>query len=139
VTTAGGARAALVPLMWAYGVASLVHFTHNARFLQDYPNMPPSLTAAGIYAAFAMVVAVGVFGYLLYRGGHPRLGLIVIALYAVLGFAGLDHYVLAPVDAHSTTMNATIAVEVAMAAILLLAVVRLLTASGSPDAGPTRP
>ncbi len=121
---ASGARTALVPLMLAYGLASLLHFSHNAWFLRDYPNLPPGLTSGGVYAAFGVVAAVGVLGYLLYRRGHPRLGLTVIALYATLGFGGLDHYVVAPVDAHSGMMNATIAFEVAMAAILLVVVVR---------------
>jgi hypothetical protein len=117
---------ALAPLMLIYGLASFVHFTHNAVFLRDYPNMPPGLTSRGVYLAFALVVGVGVLGYRLVRSGYRRLGLTVIALYALLGFAGLDHYVVAPLRAHSMTMNATIVGEVAMAAILLVNVVGLL-------------
>lgn len=117
---------ALAPLMVIYGLASFVHFTHNAVFLRDYPNMPPGLTSRGVYLAFALVVGVGVLGHRLVRSGYRRLGLTVIALYALLGFAGLDHYVVAPVRAHSMTMHATIVGEVAMAAILLVNVVGLL-------------
>jgi hypothetical protein len=37
----------------------------------------------------------------------------------LLGFAGLDHYVVAPVSAHSLVMNSTILLEVATAGTLL--------------------
>jgi hypothetical protein len=46
----------------------------------------------------------------------------VIAVCALLGFGGLDHYAVAPVSAHSMAMNATIAAE-AVAASALLAVI----------------
>jgi len=44
---------------------------------------------------------------------------VLIALYAVLGFAGLDHYTLAPISAHTLAMNATIWLETATAVLLL--------------------
>jgi hypothetical protein len=37
----------------------------------------------------------------------------------VLGLAGLDHYTLAPISAHTLAMNATIWLETATAIILL--------------------
>ncbi|MBC7983999.1 MAG: hypothetical protein H7Y02_09100 [Candidatus Obscuribacterales bacterium] len=111
--------------MLVYGVASLLHFTHNAVFLLDYPNMPPTLTSLGVYGAFGVVAAVGLVGYLLYRSGQVRTGLIVIGIYAALGFGGLDHYVVAPLSAHTMMMNLTIMVEVATATVLLVVVVRL--------------
>lgn len=63
-------------------------------------------------------------GYFLHRGGHARSGLVCIAVYGVLGFGGLDHYVVAPVSAHTLTMNLTIALEAVTAAVLLFAVAR---------------
>jgi hypothetical protein len=51
------------------------------------------------------------------------MGLVTIAIYAGLGFGGLDHYVVAPIGAHSIVMNLTILSEVVAAAALLIFVV----------------
>jgi apolipoprotein N-acyltransferase len=110
-------------LMLVYTAASLLHFVHNATYLREYPNMPDGLTAFGVYSVWFGIVAVGAVGYWIYRRVHRFAGLILIAVYAVLGFAGLDHYVVAPVAAHSTTMHLTIAIEVACAAWLLIVVI----------------
>ena len=112
----------MLSLILAYCAASLVHFVHNAAYLHDYPNMPASLSAARIYAAWCGVTAVGVVGYWLHRAGYRIAGLVVIAVYAALGFGGLDHYALAPVSAHSLVMNLTIGLEALAAAALLIAV-----------------
>ena len=112
----------LLFLILAYCVASLLHFAHNAAYLRDYPNMPPSLTAARIYATWCGITAVGVAGYWLRRAGYRVAGLVVLAVYAALGFAGLEHYTLAPVSAHSLGMNLTIGFEALAAAALLIAV-----------------
>jgi hypothetical protein len=115
--------ASLLAALLVYCAASLVHFVHNAEFLHDYPNMPESLTRSGVYLAWLVVTLVGVVGYLVYRFRAPRVGLALLAVYAALGYAGLDHYVLAPVSAHSIAMNATILFEVVTASILLWTVV----------------
>lgn len=112
----------LLLLMLAYCAASLLHFVHNAVFLPEYPNMPAWLSSARVYAAWCGVTAVGFVGYWLYRASYRLTGLMTIAVYAALGFGGLDHYALAPVSAHSFTMNLTIGVEVLAAASLLIAV-----------------
>jgi hypothetical protein len=116
--------AAMLPLMLVYGAASLLHFTHNAVYLHDYPNLPAWLTAGGVVAAWLLVAGVGVLGYLLYSRVSRVAGLIVIAVYAVLGFGGLDHYTVAPVAAHTVAMNLTILLEAATAAVLLIFVAR---------------
>jgi hypothetical protein len=113
-------------LMLIYGAASLIHFTHNAVFLQDYPNLPAWLSAADVYMAWLGVAAVGVAGYILMRLGQPIIGLIVVGVYAVLGLDGLAHYTRAPFAEHTAAMNFTILFEVTTAAILLGAVVTQL-------------
>lgn len=112
----------LLPLTIAYGAASLFHFAHNAIFLQDYPNLPSWLTAGGVWAAWFAIAALGALGYFIYRRVSRPTGLLVLALYAFLGFGGLDHYAVAPFSAHSLAMNATIVVEVMAATALLAAV-----------------
>lgn len=121
------ATTALMLLLLTYGLASLFHYAHNAEFLADYPNMPGWLSRTKVYFAWLGVTAVGMTGYLLFRRGHKLIGLSVIALYAALGFDGLAHYSLAPMSAHTATMNVSIWLEVAAAALLLIVVAALMT------------
>jgi hypothetical protein len=131
---AGGKDTTLLSLMLVYGAASLLHFTHNAVYLRDYPNLPAWLTASGVVAAWLVVAMTGVLGYLLYSRVSRAAGLGAIALYALLGFGGLDHYTVAPVSAHTLAMNLTILFECASALVLVLYVARsafLMTAQRS--------
>lgn len=109
---------ALLSLVLVHTAASLVHFVHNAAYLADYPNMPVWLSPAGIYGVWLAEAAVGAMGVLLMLRGR-RAGLVLIAIYAVLGLAGLDHYTLAPMSEHTLAMNATIWLETATALALL--------------------
>ena len=115
-----------VPLMLVYGAASLLHFLHNAVYLHDYPNLPVWLTAGGVLAAWGVVAGTGIAGYLLYSRVSRVVGLVVIAIYAAFGLAGLDHYTVAPVSAHTMAMNLTILLEAATAVVLLVRVAALL-------------
>lgn len=109
-----------------YGIASFVHFAHNAEFLTDYPNLPSWLTRVQVYAVWVGITALGVLGYSLLRAGRGVVGLCVLGVYAAIGFDGLLHYTRAPVAAHTAAMNLTIWAEVAAAALLLVAVLALI-------------
>jgi hypothetical protein len=124
----GRSALALLSLAILYGVASLTHFVHNALYLHDYPKMPTWITSLGVYAAWLVVATVGCVGYGLYRWGARKIGLLVLAIYALMGLDSLAHYVLAPLAAHSMAMNATILGEVGSAAVLLVFVAYLLFA-----------
>jgi hypothetical protein len=110
----------LLLLMIVYGAASLLHFVHNAVYIQSYPNLPTWITPLGVYASWCAIASVGVLGYWLFLRISRPIGLVLIAVYALLGFGGLDHYVIAPMGAHSIVMNATILAEVVAAAVLLI-------------------
>ena len=112
----------LATLLLVYSAASLLHFVHNAEFLNDYPDLPAWLTRAGIYLAWTGQAAIGITGFVLFRAGGQLCGLALIGLYAALGFDGLLHYALAPFNAHTAAMNFTIGFEVVAAAALLVAV-----------------
>ena len=112
-----------------YTAASFLHFSHNAEFLADYPNLPASLTRLGVYAAWLAVTAIGVVGLMLLRWQLRVAGLLVLAVYAAFGFDGLAHYALAPLSAHTGMMNFTILFEVATALLLLFVVGRDLVAA----------
>lgn len=113
----------LLALVLVHALASLVHFAHNATFLADYPNMPDWITPGGVYAVWLAEAAVGAAGVILFLRGRTTIGLALIALYAVFGFGGLDHYTLASISAHTLAMNATIWLETATGITLLLIVV----------------
>lgn len=133
MTDTSAAARALPALLLAYCAASFTHFWHNAEFLMDYPNLPAWLTRAQVYGVWLGITAVGVVGYLLLRAHWRRLGLVVLALYAAIGFDGLLHYTRAPFMAHTGTMNATIWSEVVAAALVLVAVVGLLFKGSRPS------
>ena len=112
----------LLILLIIYCAASLLHFVHNAVFIDDYPNLPNWITTAGVYIAWAAITSIGVIGYLLLRFGKRLAGLFTVAIYAVIGLDGLTHYSLAPISAHTFTMNLTIWLEAITAAMVLIAV-----------------
>jgi hypothetical protein len=118
---------ALLIALAVYCAASLLHYAHNAAFVDAYPNMPAWLSSAKIHGAWMGVTAVGLAGYLLVWRGYQIVGFAVIVIYAVIGFDGLAHYGLAPVSAHSAMMNFTIWLEVATAALLLAVVATRMT------------
>jgi hypothetical protein len=132
--TARSHRALLV-LLLAYGAASLIHFTHNAELVRDYPGLPETWTRAGVYLAWLGLTAVGVGGWLLLGRGFRIAGLGVLAAYALLGIDSLGHYVLAPMSAHTAGMNSTILLEVTAASLVLLEVARQLAKRRSNDGG----
>jgi hypothetical protein len=111
---------ALPWLLILYGAASFLHFAHNAEYLGHYPNLPSSWSRADVYVAWCCVTAIGVVGLVLYRRWHGRTGLVLLALYGALGFAGLLHYGRAPLSHHTAAMNLTIWAEVAAATLLLI-------------------
>ena len=117
----------LTALLLLYVVASLVHFTHNAEYLSDYPNLPPWLTRGSIYLAWIGETSLGILGYVLYRFGRRLIGLALVGVYAAFGFDGLLHYTRAAFDAHTFGMNFTILFEVVAAALLLMRVLMLAT------------
>jgi hypothetical protein len=117
VATASMLARALPAMLLVYCAASFAHFWHNAEFLMEYPNLPAWLTRAQVYGVWLAITAVGAAGYLLLRARWRRLGLVVLAIYAAIGFDGLLHYTRAPLMAHTGTMNVTIWSEVLVAVV----------------------
>ena len=109
----------LLTLTVVYFLASLWHFTHNAEFICEYPNLPPWLTSAKVYATWAAITSVGAVGLLLIHRRLVALGLSLVAAYAALGFDGLGHYAVAPIEFHTLGANLTILSEVTAGAVLL--------------------
>jgi hypothetical protein len=112
-------------LLLACLAASLLHFVHNAEYVQDYPNLPGWISRSSVYLVWMGITAVGITGYLLYRAGRHTAGLLLLGVYAAAGLDGLLHYTRAPMTDHSHAMNFTIWFEVALAGVLLLYVAAL--------------
>jgi hypothetical protein len=110
----------LLAALIAYGAASLFHFTHNAVFIDDYPNLPPSLTSTRVILVWLGEAALGLFGYVFLHRGLPAAGFSMIAVYALLGFDGFAHYSRAPMADHTAMMNVTIWAEALAAAALIV-------------------
>jgi hypothetical protein len=104
--------------------ATLFHHIHNAEHLGEYPGMPVWLTPAGVYVAWTAATVVGLAGYCLLRTGQRFAGVCLLVAYGCYALAGLVHYALAPLSAHTLTMNVSIWVESAAAAVLLAFLLR---------------
>jgi len=113
-------------LLAVYCGASLIHFTHNAEFVDAYPNLPAWLTRSSVYLAWLAVTAIGATGVLLMKLRIRVPGLLMLAGYAALGLAGLDHYWVAPMSSHTLAMNLTIWFEASTGALLFALVVAQL-------------
>ena len=119
-------------LLLLYLAASLLHFTHNAEYLADYPNLPVWLDRADVYLAWLGLAAVGAAGWVLQRIGWRIAGLLLIGVYAAFGFDGLLHYTRAPIGAHTAAMNFTIWFEAVAAGLLLCAVIASIVKGRGP-------
>lgn len=120
----------LAILLVIFGVASLVHFVHNAEFIAEYPGMPASWGREHVYLAWIAMTLVGIAGWLLTSRGFFLIGALVLAAYAALGLDSLGHYLLAPLSAHSLGMNVTILAEVTAAGLVLIEVARQMVRRG---------
>ena len=110
-------------LFAAHLATSLAHHLHNALWLHEYPNLPPSLSSLRVAGAWATEALIGLFGYLMVRVGNRLGGLVVLGVFGLFGFLGLAHYQLAPPSAHSIAMNASIIGEALSGASLVAFVV----------------
>lgn len=129
----------LLIFLLIYGVASLIHFVHNAEFLADYPNLPDSWSRAGVYFAWIGITVVGVIGWVLVTRSYHLSGLLLLAIYAVFGLDSLAHYMVASLSSHTLVMNLTIFLEVTAATLVLIEVakqmIRRMLRKGSHEYG----
>jgi len=116
---APGREFVLEGLLLLYVAASLVHFTHNAEFVQAYPNLPSWITRSNVYLVWLAITGFGLIGYVLLRLGLRVTGLVLLCVYAAIGLDGLLHYARAPIADHTLGMNLTIWFEVLVASMLL--------------------
>lgn len=114
-------RSPMTPLVVLYTLASLVHFTHNAEYIAFYPGLPAWMSRESVYFAWLAVAGVGALSLLASRIGLPRLALVLLSAYGLLGTDGLLHYTLALCSEHTLATNATIWAEVILGITLACA------------------
>jgi hypothetical protein len=107
-------------LLTLYGIASLVHFSHNAEYIAFYPNMPAWLTREKVYLAWLVITGVGIIGAVLSAAGWYTTAALFFAAYGAFGLDGLGHYTLALCSEHTPIMNFSIWFE-AVAGVTLAA------------------
>ena len=117
----------LLVILIFYCSASLLHFIHNAIYIDEYPNLPSWISAFGVYITWFGITSIGIIGYLFIHYGKKFIGLVACAVYGAIGLDGLGHYSLAPISAHTFTMNFTIWLEAITAMIVLIVVTGLMT------------
>jgi len=114
----------LLATLLVYTCATTTHFIHNGLSLARYPDMPDWISRTGVILTLMGVLAVGAVGYVLYHYGLNLTGLILIGVYAALGFDGLAHDSLASFSSHSPIMNFTILFAVSSAGVLVIALLK---------------
>lgn len=118
----------LLIVLLLYCSASLFHFVHNAVYIDEYPNLPSWISAAGVYLTWFAITGIGALGYILFRYGFRITGLVTIAIYGAIGLDGLGHYSLAPLSAHTFTMNLSIWLEAITAIMVLITALGMMIA-----------
>ncbi|MEA3137252.1 MAG: hypothetical protein QOC71_1533 [Thermoplasmata archaeon] len=114
----------------AFVVASALHFADNAARFDRYHDAGTHwLTPAIVVGAWFVQTAIGAVGLVLHRRGHGA-GRPILMAYAILGFAGLAHY-LAGMPRPDAWMHAAIALE-ALAGLALLAAAAMAKPSPTP-------
>jgi len=116
----------LLIILIVYCSASLLHFLHNGVYIDEYPNLPDWISAGGVYITWFGITGIGIVGYLLIYYGKRFIGLVICAVYGAIGLDGLGHYSLAPISAHTFTMNFTIWLEAITAMIVLVVVISMM-------------
>jgi hypothetical protein len=109
----------LLALSLIYFLASLAHFSHNARYIAFYPGMPAWLTPGKVWLFWFAVTGVGLSAWAFARLGLPKFGLLALGVYGALGLDGLLHYTLGLCSEHTLLANLTIWAEATTGLALL--------------------
>ena len=100
----------LLILLVASIVSTAIHYTDNAVYIEDYPQ-PGWLTEAQIYASWAVLTAIGIVGYRLYRAGRWLPAHVLLLIYSYTGVSSLGHYLYSGVGELSARQHFHIATD----------------------------
>jgi hypothetical protein len=88
------ARRLLNLVFWTAFVVSVVHYADNYLGWEDYPHPAsgPDPSKTDILIAWFVFTALGLTGYVLFRRGRVRAGVVLLAAYSGSGLIGIGHY-----------------------------------------------
>jgi hypothetical protein len=85
-------------------ISTAIHFTDNYLFFERYPQ-PVWITAPSIYQSWAILTAIGIVGYGLYKWGKFWLACGCLLLYSLTGLASPGHYLYGHLSQFSFKMH----------------------------------
>ncbi len=115
--SATNSKRALLTLVAANFVTSILHYVDNFIFFKHYPE-PTWLNPHLVDAAWFVMTPFGVLGYLLFLRGSRVSAFACLYIYSVMGLLVLGHYLIAPPWKVSFKINLFIVLE-ALSAFLL--------------------
>lgn len=114
-------------------VLTTVHYTDNYLYFDEYPQ-PASLQRWQVYAAWLLLMAVGVTGYALYRRGFTPPAYVCLVVYSYTGLSSLGHYLYGSLDEFSAKQHAFIAIDgLSGAAVIAFVVWSAITRRRRPE------
>ncbi len=115
--------ASLLLLLLVASIGSTaIHYTDNAVYIEDYPQ-PGWITEVRIYVAWAVLTAIGIAGYGLYRAGRHLPAHLLLVVYSYTGVSSLGHYLYSGVGELSARQHVHIATDAITGAAILAFVV----------------
>jgi hypothetical protein len=110
-------KRAVLTLVAANVVTSILHYVDNVIFFKHYPE-PTWLNPHLVDAAWFVMTPFGILGYLLLLRNRRVPAFVCLYIYSVMGLLVLGHYLIAPPWKVSFKINFFIVLE-AVAALLL--------------------
>ena len=116
---------ALFALISINVVASVLHYVHYFVYFRAYTTHADWLSPPRVDLVWFLITVVGVTGYLLFKRHRYPWSFLLLYVYGFLSLGALGHYVLAPMAAHTFSMNLLIWSQTLAAAALLIYVIWL--------------
>lgn len=105
--------------------STLVHYTDNLVNIEDYPQ-PHWINHAVIPTAWAILTAIGLGGYALFRRGSYTAAGVCLLVYSYTGLSSLGHYSYGPMSEFTTKMHAGIWLDAVTGTAVLVVALWLL-------------
>jgi hypothetical protein len=88
-------------------VSTVLHYTDNALFLDQYPG-PSWFTTPGVFATLIVMTPVGLLGYWLYTKRAFLLSYLALGLYSITSISSPGHYLFPMMHQMSLKMHGLI-------------------------------
>lgn len=113
-----GNQKVLLTVLIASIIITSIHYTHNAIFVDVYPE-PDWFTTSGVFMTWIVMSLVGIVGYWLYTQKKILLSYLCLAIYSLTGLSSSAHYLYGGMLDFSIMMHAFIWSDVLAGLIVL--------------------